>query len=89
MKIRITQKYTIHITEVHEVEVEDQEEINFLHEEQDNATEFTHEDTLIEKIEGDCVSGSWEVTWEEINALDQIVEAINAEEAIAPDTDKT
>lgn len=77
MKIRIDLSYTIHITEIHEVEIEDQDEIDFLHEEQDNAMEFTDEGTLISKIEGDCVSGSWEVTWKEVPVLDQIVDALN------------
>jgi len=80
MRIRITQKYTIHIIETHEVDVEEQEEIDYLHEEQDNASEFTCEETLIEKIEGDCVDGSWDVTWKEVPVLDQIVEALNADE---------
>jgi hypothetical protein len=80
MRIRITQKYAIWIHETHEVDIDGQEEIDFLNEEQDNAQEFTCTETLIEKVEGDCVNGTWDVSWKEVPVLDQIVEALNADE---------
>jgi len=77
VKIKVTLKYAIWVYETHEVEVEGDEDIEILNE--DGPCEFTSDMTRVEKVEGDCLNGTWEESWEEITVLDQIVEATNGE----------
>jgi len=74
VKIRVTLKYAIWIHETHEVEVDGDEDLAVLHE--DGPCEFTSIESQTDKVEGDCLNGTWEESWEEISALDQIVEAL-------------
>jgi len=77
-KFKVTQKYAIWITEVHEIEINTPEEWDILNE--DGPMEFTSGETLIEKTEGDCVEGTWDDgKLEEIGVLDQILEAVDAD----------
>ena len=81
-KFRVTQRYAIWITETHEVDIdlEDYDSVEDMEadikEINEDPVEFTHTGTLKEKVEGDCVNDSWETTVEEINVLDQIVDAL-------------
>ena len=78
-KFRVTINYSINMTEIHEVEFDpsDPHEVEALEQFHEECPgEFCGEDTLKEKIEGDCLSGSWNTNVEEINALDQIVDAL-------------
>lgn len=74
MKIRVKLKYAIWVYETHEVEIDGAEDVEILNE--DGPCEFTSEETRTEKIEGDCLNDTREESWEEISALDQIVEAL-------------
>ena len=80
MKIRVTHKYAVWMHETHEIEITDPEELEFLREDENNVIEFCSTETSVEKFEGDCVNGTWDLKWKEIPVLDQIVEAINADE---------
>ena len=75
-KFKVTITYAIYMTEVHEVEF-DEDEMEALEEFHDGCpSEYTSDDTLKEKTEGDCLDGSWETKVEEINVLDRIVDAL-------------
>lgn len=78
-KYRITWKYVIKMTEVHEIEIEDPEEIEAFHEE--SPFEFISLDTMIDKTEGDLVSSINDEAFEieEIGVLDRIAEATSEE----------
>jgi len=72
MKFRVTVDYFITITEIHEVEVDADEITNF----RESPYDYYTDDTLKQKYEGDILDGSFREHIEEINVLDQIVEAV-------------
>ena len=74
-KFRVTINYSIAMTEIHDIEVDDPEQLEEFRDGQ--YWDFTSEDTLVEKVEGDCLDHSLNYHVEEINVLDQIVEAID------------
>lgn len=74
-KFRVTINYSIAMTEIHDIEVDDPEQLEEFRDGQ--YWDFTSEDTLVEKVEGDCLDNSLNYHVEEINVLDQIVEAID------------
>jgi|19_taG_2_1085344.scaffolds.fasta_scaffold286912_2 hypothetical protein len=74
-KFRVTVNYSIAMTEIHDIEVDDPEQLEEFRDGQ--YWDFTSEDTLVEKVEGDCLDNSLNYHVEEINVLDQIVEAID------------
>jgi hypothetical protein len=87
-KFRVIHRYTIKMVEEHIVEINEPtgEELAELHaggwsseeecfRDNENTFDYLHQGTLVEKTEGDCV-GEWRFEIEEINALDQIVEAL-------------
>jgi len=80
-KYRVTINYAVYTTEIHEIEFSEGDEedaaalADFLDEDTD-PSEFTCDTTLKERIEGDCVDGTWNTHIEEINPLDRIVTAL-------------
>ena len=81
-KFRVTINYSIQMTEIHEVEFgsEETEELAEFHD--GCADDYCGEHTLLGKIEGDCVNGSWNTHIEEINPLDQIVAALEESDKV-------
>lgn len=84
-KFRVTINYQIQMTEIYEVDFdtsspEGVEDLAGFLDENECPSEycFGNSEMLKEKLEGDCVEGSWNTHVEEINVLDQIVESLEA-----------